>query len=156
MKKILILFALTFSFSLYAQKISVRGNWNMTLNAANIGKAGLDYKSSYVSKKQQATISISPIPNSWYNKQFMPLKVYVEKEDYNWHPNIVLEIKVVSRKHGNSSGTRFQEITNHPNFFFQTVGEKKNIPIQYRVSGLSVTLPVDSYTTEIIYTVLNL
>lgn len=156
MKNLLFLFLAITVSAINAQKISVKGNWSKTLKVSDIENAGADYKEMYLSKKNQTKISVNPIPNNWYNRLYMPFKVYVQKEDYNWNPNLVLEVKVSSSIHGNNSGTHFQEITNYPTQFFNFHGRKKNIPIQYRIKGLSVTLPADNYSTEIIYTVLNL
>lgn len=140
---------------LFSQKTKVNGTWNLTLSTSNIPSAGEDYNAYYESKSNQSRITITPKPNSKYNKLYMPFKVFVHKEDLNWHENLNLELKLSSNKHGNSSGTQYQTISNYSSLFFNTIGSNSNLPIQYRISGLSVTLPADNYSTEIIYTVLN-
>lgn len=156
MKTFIYLLAFLFINFMYSQQIKVSGKWSKTLDARQIKSAGYDYDSYYESKNNQTKISISPIPNSWYNRKYMPLKVFVQKEDQNWHSSLNLELKVSSTSHGNSTGTQYQAVTNYSSIFFETIGSKKNIPIKYRISGLSVTLPADNYSVEIIYTVLNL
>jgi len=156
MKKIVYVIVFLISFCSFSQKVTVQGNWRKTLNATEITKAGLDYPASYVSNKKKTKMTINPVPNSKYNKKFMPFKVFVHKEDIVWHSNLVLEVKVSSTVHGNSTGTIYQAIGNNDTYFFETVGRRKNIPFQYKISGLSVTLPVANYSTEIVYTVLSL
>lgn len=155
-KLILILFLLFVVHSNYSQKIQINGNWTKTLKASNIYSAGLDYESFYESNLKQSRITITPIPNSKYNRSHMPFKVFVHKEDNEWHENLILEVKVSSNSHGNSTGTVYQAITNSTSLFFNTIGKRKNIPLQYKISGLSVTLPATNYSAEIVYTVLNL
>ncbi|WP_111707366.1 hypothetical protein [Lutibacter citreus] len=141
---------------IFSQKINVKGSWTLTLKASDISLAGYDYNSFYESSNKETTIDIKPVPSSKYNKKFMRFKVYVNKEDINWDKDLKLLAKVSSTSHGNSTGTIYQEITNYSNSFFETIGEQKKIPIQYRIEGLSVTLPAEDYSTEIIYTVLNI
>jgi len=157
MKKcILIVFLLTTMLG-FSQKIKLKGgNWTKELKSSDITSAGDDYNQFYLSGTKQTKISITPVPNSKYNKKYMPFKVFVSREDMEWHSDLVIEAKLTSTKHGNSSGTNFQVITNNSTLFFNTVGSKNDLPVQYKISGLSVTIPAETYSTEIIYTVLNL
>ena len=155
--KVFIFLSVFFSVNfIFSQKIKVNKSWDKTLSASDIYQAGYDYNSFYESSTNETKITISPIPNSSYNRKYMNFKVFVHKEDYNWHNDLSLELKVSSTSHGNSTGTQYQELTNYPSLFFETIGKKTNIPIQYKISGLSVTIPADTYYVEIIYTVLNL
>lgn len=156
MKHIFFLSLFLFSNLVFSQKLKVKGNWNKVLSTSDIFQAGYDYNPFYESNDNQTTISISPIPNSKYNRQFMSFKVFINKEDLNWDSRLKLFAKVASNTHGNSTGTIYQEITNFSSIFFETVGVQQNIPIKYKISGLSVTLPAESYSVEIIYTVINL
>ena len=156
MKKYVLIAFLLVSVVGFSQKVQVLGNWSKTLKASDISSAGSDYESSYTSKNKQSKITITPVPNSGYNRRYMPFKVFVHKEDIEWHPNLKIEAMVSSNTHGNSSGRSFQEITNNTTLFFNTLGRRKNIPIKYKITGLSVTIPAETYATEIIYTVLNL
>lgn len=156
MRTFFIIIALFFLNITVAQRLKSSGNWNESFGATEIENAGYDYDSYYESKSNQTKLTITPIPNSWYNKYYMPFTVFVYKEDQNWNENLNLEVKVSSTDHGNSSGTQYQSITNYSTQFFDTVGRRTNIPIQYRISGLSVTIPAETYSVEIVYTVLNL
>lgn len=156
MKHIFFIGILLVTNLIFSQKLKVQGNWNKTFDVSDIYQAGLDYMSFYESKDNQSKIDITPIPNSKYNKKFMRFKVFINKEDLDWHPNIKLFVKVSSNTHGNSTGTIYQEIKDYPSLFFETIGQQKKIPIKYKVSGLSVTLPAENYSVEIVYTVLNL
>jgi len=156
MKKIIIIILLLSTVVGFSQKIRLSGSWTKTLKSSNITSAGDDYEQFYLSGTKQTRITITPIPNSKYNRENMAFKVFVNKEDVEWHSDLVIEAKLTSTNHGNYSGTSFQAITNNSSFFFSTIGKQKNLPIQYKISGLSVTIPAEIYSTEIIYTVLNL
>ena len=156
MKFIFILSFLLFTNMIFSQKLKVQGNWNKTLGASDITQAGYDYNSFYESNDNQTKLSFNPIPNSKYNRQYASFKIFINKEDLYWDSSIKLFAKVSSNSHGNSTGTQYQELTNYSSLFFETIGSQKNIPIKYKISGLSVTLPAESYSVEIIYTVINL
>jgi len=158
MKKcILIVFLLTTILG-FSQEIKLKGgNWTKKLKSSDITSAGGDYAQFYLSGTKQTKISISPGHKSHHNDKHMPFKVFVSREDMEWHSDLVIEAKLTStEKHGNSSGTNFQVITNNSSLFFNTVGSEKELRVQYKISGLSVTIPAETYSTEIIYTVLNL
>ena len=156
MKKcILIVFLLTTILG-FSQEIKLKGgNWTKELKSSNITSAGGDYAQFYLSKIDQTKISISPGHKSHHNDKHMPFKVFVSREDMEWHSDLVIQAKL-TEKHGHSSGTNFQVITNNSSLFFNAVGSKKDLRVQYKISGLSVTIPAETYSTEIIYTVLNL
>ncbi|SDW37522.1 hypothetical protein SAMN05444411_101595 [Lutibacter oricola] len=156
MKNIIYVLLILISTSVFSQKIKVSGNWNKTLSVTDISIAGNDYAPYYESKTNQTRLTVSPIPNSWYNRKYTRFKVFVHKADFNWHSNLNLEVKITSNTHGNSTGKQYQEVTNYSNLFFETIGKQSNIKLQYKISGLSVTIPAETYSTEIIYTVISL
>ena len=154
---IAILFIVNLSFS---QKIKVKGEWEKKLDVSDINGAGNDYNEFYVSREDESEITVSSNPKSKQDDLYANFKVFVHKEDDEWHNNLILQIRRTSNGRNNNnnifSGTEFQTITNNSSFFFYTIGKQDKVPIQYKILGLSVLLPAETYSTEIIFTVLNL
>lgn len=173
MKSLICTVILLLSLTVSAQKISVSGRWEFSLDSNEISDAGNDYNKSYLSNTNQSKITYSSYPKSNYRDRNSYFDVYVHKEDINWSPELKLEIKRTSvgtsRNPQVYQGTNFIEISNNLfdpdsynpnnyqtiNFFFYSIGKVKNINVQYKISGLSVLLPVDNYSTEIVYTVMS-
>jgi hypothetical protein len=160
MKKLYLIINLLVVTVCYSQKIKVTGNWNKKLKTSEISEAGNDYNPFYISKINQSKITITAHPKSKYFDLYGRFKVFVHKEDDEWNPTLILQLKRTSNgSKGNyniSSGMVFQTITNNSSFFFSSVGKQVKVPIQYKIIGISVLLPVKKYSTQIVYTVMNL
>ncbi|HKJ06279.1 MAG TPA: hypothetical protein VJ970_02310 [Flavobacteriaceae bacterium] len=154
MKHLILIFSLLlFQFS-FSQKIITTGGWTDTFNASSINIAGKDYDANYLSATNQTTIDAQPKGSGKRNSN-KSAEIHIHKTDIDWHPDLKLEAKVTSQIHGNQTGTNFQDITDFERFFFEINYKVDNIPIQYRITGLSVTLPVKNYTTEVVYTIFD-
>lgn len=131
----------------FGQKIKVNGKWKKTLKISDISDAGGDYNTFYESKSNQTKITVTKNPNYQY------LYIDVHKEDEEWHPDLDLQIKRTNSKNNIFYGRGYQSITNYSSPFFEMYGNSKNIPIQYKITGLSVLLPATSYSTKIVFTI---
>lgn len=165
MKNLIFISFLVISNSLFGQGIdvTVAGGWVNNISSSDISEAGNDYPTTYVSNLNQTLLTI--IPKN-YNKQ---IYVYVTKSDIGWHNNLTLKIRRTSNgTYTNSEiirgGDIFQIITdaqppsNAPSQvtpLFISNGPFLNIPLQYEISGISVLLPVQSYATTIIFTIMH-
>ncbi len=156
MKNLTILIAfLAISNMLFSQgiELTVTGNWAKNIAASDINEAGNDYPTSYASNTNQTLLTINP--KNW-NKT---INVYVKKNDIAWNTNLNLKVKRTSDgTNGNtniSDGLIYQTITNIDANFFTCAGYHTFIPLQYEITGISVVLPVQSYSTEIMYTVMH-
>lgn len=141
----------------FAQKISVSGNLNLIASATSISDAGNNLPTSYVSTNNASIVTIEVVPPSKSNKENKPLRVFVHKVDTNWHTNLILQVRrtVLVQNSNITLGTVFQTVTNNSTLFFNTIGEHFNIPIQYNLSGISLLMPANNYTTTVVYTVLD-
>ncbi len=147
----LIVFLIISNF-LFSQSIKVetRRGWIETIPVSDILEAGNDYVGTYISANNQTEITINP------RKKNNTTIVFIRKEYVfgDWHPNLDLQIRRTDTGNGDSSGgTSFQTITDNNAVFFLTNGQQRKVPIQYRINGISVLLPVQDYTATIIYTV---
>lgn len=155
MKNLIFLAILTISSSLFSQNINITlsGNWMKTINASDISEAGNDYPSAYTSDINQTIMTIKPKNN---NKL---ITVYVKRNDIVWHNNLNLKIlRTSSGTNGNtniSGGSIFQTITNIDTNFFTCRGPFTSLPFQYEINGISVLLPVQSYSTTIMFTLMH-
>jgi len=158
MKNLIFIAFLIISNTLFSQgiNISLTGNWMKTISPSDISEAGNDYPNAYTSNTNQTLLTINP--KNW-NKT---IYVYVTKSDIAWNSNLILKVK------RNGSGTNsngsinggliYQTITNEQTPvtpLFTCTGPFINIPFQYEITGISVVLPVQSYSTTIIYTVMH-
>ncbi len=160
MKKItVILIVLLTNFS-FSQEIKVKGKWHKKFSVSNIKDAGSDYKEYYLSRKDQSKLSVSSENSEKQEDLYAEFKIYVSKDDDEWHKNIIIQVRRTSNGRNRNfnifSGTEFQTVTDNPTYFFNTIGKQKNVPIQYKIIGLSVLLPAKTYSTEIVFTVLDL
>ncbi|MDP3358846.1 MAG: hypothetical protein Q8S41_05800 [Lutibacter sp.] len=155
MRNLIFIAFLAISNTLFSQNITitVTGNWMKTIAASDISEAGNDYPTTYESNANQTLLTINPVNN---NKQII---VYVKRSDIAWHNNLNLKVKrTANGTNGNTAitgGLIYQTITNLNANFFTCVGYHTFIPLQYEITGISVVLPVQSYSTEIMYTVMH-
>lgn len=155
MKNLIFTAFLIISNTMFSQNINitVAGSWMETINASDISEAGNDYPAAYTSNANQTSMTITPVNN---NKL---IYVLVNKTDIAWHNNLNLKIKRTSNgTNGNTSingGIIFQTITNINTNFFTCTGPFTNLPFQYEITGISVLLPVQNYSTTIMFTVMH-
>ena len=85
-------------------------------------------------------------------------RVDVSKTDSNWHTDFTLSVQRTGNGTGAGSisgGTSYQEVTSTDIEFFSGDKNRKDIPVQLRLSGMSVDVAPDTYTTTVYYTVLE-
>lgn len=171
LKKLLFVIVVLFTINGFAQiinrTITVAGSdWNVNTNStpsfAQPTEAGNDYSGTYESPSNQVLISVA-----------VPIllgsgKVSVRYEpDPLWHSSLIIE----TRKTGNGSGlcllcsitpsgvSTYQVVTTQDTEVFRVfaalldLANASDIPIQFRLSGVSVTLPVDEYRARIVFTI---
>ena len=159
MKTFILISSILITSLCFGQRINVRGtNWNNTFQASDISSAGSDYKAFYESKTNQHKITFSSKPRNNYTDNYRYFALSIHKEDINWHPNLRLEVKRTggsTNGHTLYYGDYYRSITNNSSIFFYSYGSTKNVPIQYKISGISVLLPAENYSTRIVYTIMN-
>jgi hypothetical protein len=156
MKNVIILIGfLAFVNTMFSQgiELTVTGNWAKNIAASDISEAGNDYPTTYASNTNQTLLTINP--KNW-NKEII---VYVSKSDISWNSNLNLKVKRTSNgTNGNANingGIIYQTITNLDANFFTCKGYHTFVPLQYEITGISVLLPVQSYSSTITYTVMH-
>lgn len=127
-----------------------------------INNAGEDYSSSLA---MTSTFFMGIHSNNqWDNwgSTKRSWRIEVQKEDMNWDNNLKLEITRTgdgnwwyyflfgSKIYG---GQNYQTIENNSTYFFRGKGLLTDIPVQLRLSGVSVTQGAGDYETNIILTI---
>ncbi len=144
-------------YPVQAQKLTVTGNWNLSINSSYISDAGVNLATTVLSPTNVTIIDVDVQPRNSYNRQYKSQRVLVQKVDNVWNVGLTLWCKrtITVTNPNITLGTNFQQITNNSLLFFNTVGEQFNIPIQYQLSGLSLLIPANNYSTTILYTLLD-
>ncbi|WLD23612.1 hypothetical protein NU10_13020 [Flavobacterium dauae] len=154
-------------FTINAQTIVVGGsNWSIPITP--ITEAGMDYTGTFESATNQFLISAT-IPGLLGLLRTETVQVHFE-ENPLWNNNLTFDIRRTTSGGGGgicvlcsvSGGTTYQPITKNTTNFFNLnipigIGAKNftNIPIQLKLSGTSVTLPVANYNARIVFTITN-
>jgi len=149
---LLLLFLLISSYGIcWAVNITITGSWSETIDASDLqAGAGSDLIDTYESASNTVAIDIIA-PTNW--------RVDVKKSDTNWHANSQLYVRRTSDGSGSGSisgGTSYQEITDTDQSFFNGTIDRSNITGQLKLTGVSVQIPVDTYTTTVYYTVVEI
>jgi len=134
----------------WAISITVTGSWSETINASDLqAGAGSDLVSTYESAADTVSIDISATSGNW--------GLDVKKIDTNWHSNLHLHVKRTSdgtyEPANISDGTTYQEVTGINTSFFSGSGDGIDVNVQLKLTGVSIQVPLDTYTTTVYYTV---
>lgn len=165
MKKLsyIILFSCCFQIqhNLVAQiRISSNSFIHKYIPSVAITEAGMDFQSEIEFSADEIIMSVSIFPQNLDNVLYHPWQIQVSKNDLEW--NEALELYIRRTGDGKSdynnkpqNGYYYQKIDANSTFLFSGQGWINLIPLQIKITGLSVTLPAKSYATEIIFTLLD-
>lgn len=132
----------------YGQEVRIKGSIQFKKISTSI-RAGEDFSSELISDDNDVRLSVKKLKKRQY------WSISVNKSDITWNSSLNIYVRRVNNGSGNGSvwgGTNYVSIQNMPQQFFQGHGLLNNIYVQYKVSGLSVTVPADTYYTDIVYT----
>ncbi|HGJ64671.1 TPA: hypothetical protein ENS27_04695 [bacterium] len=161
LKYILVMLPLMFiSISpLYAKaRATVTGTWNLIITEQDLQNgAGSDLKNTYESPSDQVIVDVDMQgvgSDSWI--------IYTRKSppDANWPSRFRLFIRRSGNGQGPppgsiSGGTTYQELTENDVFFYEGVKQRKNIPHQFKLTGVSALVPAGTYITTVYYTIVS-
>ena len=156
-KYILLLIVFLINSVAFAQITITNGaagaTWTVPTLSSSVTTAGKDYvvygETSVVA---QTTLKINALLFWTVNVQLSTTA--------NWNPG--LKVYVVRTGNGTggailNGGTTYKEVTTTTQAFFSgSLGlnyARDNVPVQFKIEGMSVMLPAKTYTTTIVYTV---
>jgi len=149
---LLFLTAITSGTSWAAIGITVTGTWIETIDQSDLaGGPGSDLASTYESPADQKTIDITSTDGHQWRAD-------IRKIDTNWHSGCHLFVRRTTDGSGTGwidGGTSYQEITDTYQSFFWGEEDRSGIHAQERLTGVSVQVPSDTYTTTVYYTVVQ-
>ena len=137
---------LFFFQSVYTQSINVTGQWNYTIPIANITEAGKDFSGTYTSSVNQVYLDINH-PNTWH--------ISVKINNIDWDDNLQVYVRRTGNGWGSGriSGTQnFKKTNNNGSTFINGRNPRHDVPLQYQIRNVSVTIPAHNYIAEIVYT----
>ncbi len=135
--------------------VTVTGNWSDTVNAFDLqAGAGSDLVSTYTSDAAHVSLSVSTTTGDTDN-----WRIDVRRSDTVWLPG-TLRLYVKRTGDGMGAGTvsggqTFHEVTTIDQAFFQGAGDRSSIPIQLQLDGMSVQVAPATYSTSLIFTVVD-
>jgi len=134
--------------------IVATGDWSGTIGTSDLtGGAGTDLNSIYTSDSDQVSITISNTADDW---DFW--RVDVRKSDTTWDDDLVVSVMRTSSGTGAggiSGGTSYVAAGALDTEFFRGRGDRSNILAKLRLSGVSVQVPPNTYSTSIVFTVVD-
>jgi len=132
---------------------TMSGTWNYSVLTSDITEAGNDFSGTYESASNQLIFD----RNTTFRDR-LNWSITINKSDVTWNPAIKLWI----RRTGNgnptsgatiSGGNNYQEVVNSELSFFSGYRESNGVPIQLKVTGISVVIPIDTYYTNLVFTI---
>jgi len=142
------------SFLLVAIDVAVEGGWTMQITGTDLqGGPGTDLVDSHTSAVDQVWLAVSGTTgpgDSW--------QITVSRTEALWHAELTVQIRRTGDGIGGSlsGGTDFQVVGAAGALLFSGEDDIADIPLQLRVSGLSVQIPPAAYATTITLTVVDL
>jgi hypothetical protein len=135
-----------------AANITITGTWAPMIGAGDLlDGPGSGLAATYESPADQITMRISGAGNQAW-------RVDVLRIDSVWHPDLVLSIRRTGYGRGRGTvagGTVYLPVLTTSQTFVTGSGNVSGIPLQERLSGVSIAIPVGAYTTTIQYTVVD-
>lgn len=139
-----------------AQTISGSGGWSVTIDSSDLqAGAGTNLVTTLTSSTNAGTLSGS---NSFFNWHVTVQRTGNVPLFTPWPNGLNLQV----RRTGNGTsmlsltgGTTFMTITTTAQTFFSSPGADNSIPLQYRLTGLSLQIRPSGYKTTVTYTILS-
>ncbi|MFO7891625.1 MAG: hypothetical protein R6V04_14950 [bacterium] len=149
--------------------ITVTGGWDLYITQADLqGGAGSNLRSTYTSDADQILVEFYSL-YLWPGYRTWNWAVDIHKQDGNWHSDLLIDVRRTGDGQCNQTdysiigGTSYINITNtDTEFFYGRISGNlgwlgaftvSDVPIQYRIRGVSATLPAQTYTITIYYTI---
>lgn len=140
-----------------AQTLSINSGttWSVSSLSSTVTKAGKNYEHVETSSASQTLFKVNAA---------LAWSIYAHLSNTsNWDSSL----KLYAQRTGNGTGiailtggTSYIQLTSSPQLFFSGLlnlfAHRDNIPVQYKIEGLSVMLPVKTYTATITYTISGL
>ncbi len=143
-------------------QINISSNNFITKFISNgaITEAGMDFQKDIELSANEIILSITILPQNLDNVIYNSWQIDVRKNDFDWNESLELFIRRTGEGKSDfnnkpQNGDYYQKIESNNSFLFSGQGWIYDIPLQLKLTGLSVTLPAKSYSSEIIFTLID-
>ena len=134
--------------------IYATGGWGETIDASDlVSGAGSDLLDTYESAPNATAATISSCAGDTDN-----WRGDVRRADGTWHGDFTLYVKKTSDGTGTGSisgGLTYTAITTIDTQHFSGAGNRDNINLQYKLTGMSIHVSPANYSTSVIFTVVD-
>lgn len=142
--------------------LSVQGDVNFGSATYSVSEAGNDFAATMESNSA-SFLSVSYVNwwDRWRSTEVL-WRVHVSKSEIEWSPDLNIEIKRAGAGTRDSwwgpspeltHGDNYQPISNNPSYFFKGRYGANNIPLNFRLSGASLTMGAKQFSTRVVFTV---
>jgi len=80
-------------------------------------------------------------------------------DNTSWQSEVILSVQRKGDGSGAgsiSNGTSYTTVGTSDVYFFEGTGDKTDIPVQYEISGMSISMPPGTYSTTLTFTVVDI
>ena len=134
-----------------ALDIAATGGWSETINSSDLTSgAGSDLTGTYESSTNATVLDITNAAN-----QGDRWRVDMQRSDSTWHANFTLYIKRITTNQKLNGGLSYTEIRTSTDTFFDGKGNYSGINCQYQLTGMSMAIPPNTYTTTVTFTIVD-
>ncbi len=151
---VVVLAALLCTGRCQAIDINSVGNWSLVHNAGNlVSGAGSNLPSLCESGAYQLALTVyntTGTSDNW--------RIDVRRSDTNWPAGLTLLVKRTGAGFGFGSisgGLSYLQITASDSAFFSGAGDRIGITVHFDMSGTSISISPGTYSTSIVYTVVD-
>jgi hypothetical protein len=156
MKKIFcsIIFILLVFTKAEAIDITATGSWNKTIDTSDLASgAGSDLVGIYESTVNATVLTVLNTTGNTDN-----WRIDVRRSDSTWHGDFILYIQRTSDGTGGGSisgGLSYITIGTTDSQFFSGAGDRSSVNLQYKLTGMSVSIPPNTYSTTVVFTIVD-
>jgi hypothetical protein len=148
-----LLFPLALVVATQGADVSSSGNWAEVIDASDlVAGAGSDLTSQYESSSGTTTLTISNATGaSW--------RILARSSDGTWQANFVLSVRRISDGSGLGAvtgGSSYNQLSTLDTEICSGTGDRSNITVQYRLTGMSKNISPTTYSSGITFTLLLL
>lgn len=140
--------------SALAMDLGAAGSWSTSItNADLISGAGSELQSTHVSGSSEVALEVSATSSStdsW--------RIDIRRADSVWDPAIKLWVRRTGGGSGTGSiadGLSWIEVGSTDTAFFSGQGNRTGVPIQLRITGVSLSISPDAYLRTVHYTLVD-
>ncbi|WP_297099464.1 hypothetical protein [uncultured Draconibacterium sp.] len=124
----------------------------------NVSDPGEDIE-AVITANSGVQLSVESL-NYWEQKN-EKWRIYVHKTNVEWADDIKLEVRrqgdgdKLNKKGGGNvhDGSTFAEIKDNPTYFFRGMGLISNIPLDFRINELSLSLGANEFEADVVFTI---